>query len=225
MVSDVAHELRNPIAALRAQIEGIADGVLVADDRQVASLVEDVGTLSRLVDDLQELSVAEAGRLRYDRTVIDIREIVKVAVERAGVIAPASVAVTTRVPDQVVSVDADEFRIGQVVRNLLSNALRHTGEGSVTVSVELADGSRARVSVTDTGEGIPADDLAHIWERFYRADAARSKGTGGTGLGLAISRRIIEDHGGRVFASSVEGQGSTIGFEIPLAAAAPAEGR
>jgi len=225
MVSDVAHELRNPIAALRAQIEGIADGVLVADDRQVASLVEDVGTLSRLVDDLQELSVAEAGRLRYDRTVIDIRDTVRTAVERAGVIAPASVAVTTRVPDQLVSVDADEFRIGQVVRNLLSNALRHTAEGSVTVSVELADGSRARVSVTDTGEGIPADDLAHIWERFYRADAARSKGTGGTGLGLAISRRIIEDHGGRVFASSAEGQGSTIGFEIPLAAGAPAEGR
>lgn len=215
MVSDVAHELRNPIAALRAQIEGIADGVLAADDRQVASLVEDVGTLSRLVDDLQELSVAEAGRLRYDRTVVDIRDVVRAEVERARVIAPAGVSVTTRLPDQPVNVYADEFRIGQVVRNLLSNALRHTSQGSVTVIVESPDEGHARVSVSDTGEGIPADDLAHIWERFYRADAARAKDTGGTGLGLAISRRIIEDHSGSVFASSAEGQGSTIGFDIP----------
>lgn len=215
MVSDVAHELRNPIAALRAQIEGIADGVLAADDRQVASLVEDVGTLSRLVDDLQELSVAEAGRLRYDRTVVDIRDVVRAEVERARVIAPAGVSVTTRLPDQPVNVYADEFRIGQVVRNLLSNALRHTSQGSVTVIVESPDEGHARVSVSDTGEGIPADDLAHIWERFYRADAARAKDTGGTGLGLAISRRIVVDHGGSVFASSAEGQGSTIGFDIP----------
>ncbi|HHJ98515.1 MAG TPA: HAMP domain-containing protein [Actinobacteria bacterium] len=225
MVSDVAHELRNPIAALRAQIEGIADGVLTADERQIASLVEDVGTLSRLVDDLQELSIAEAGRLRYERTLTDLRDIVRSEVERAEVVAPDGLSVAARLPDRAVRVNADEFRIGQVVRNLLSNALRHTAEGSVTVVVDMADVARARVSVTDTGEGIPADDLAHIWERFYRADTARSTGTGGTGLGLAISRRIIEDHGGSVFANSAEGQGSTVGFEIPLAAGAPAEGR
>jgi signal transduction histidine kinase len=217
MVSDVAHELRNPIAALRAQIEGIADGVLAADERQIASLVEDVGTLSRLVDDLQELSIAEAGRLRYERTLTDLRDIVRSEVERAAVVAPDGLSVAVHQPDRSVRVDADEFRIGQVVRNLLSNALRHTAEGSVIVVVDIADGARARVSVTDTGEGIAADDLTHIWERFYRADTARSKGTGGTGLGLAISRRIIEDHGGSVFADSVEGEGSTIGFDIPLA--------
>jgi len=146
--------------------------------------VEDVSTLSRLVDDLQELSVAEAGRLRYDQTIIDLREIVQAEVERAGVIAPAAVSVTTRLPEQLVKVYADEFRIGQVVRNLLSNALRHTAEGSVTVTVELLDEAHARVSVADTGEGIPVQDLAHIWERFYRVDARVRRARAARGWGL-----------------------------------------
>ncbi|MBN2248585.1 MAG: HAMP domain-containing protein, partial [Coriobacteriia bacterium] len=126
MVSDVAHELRNPIAALRAQIEGIADGVLPADERRVASLVEDVGMLSRLVDDLQELSVAEAGRLRYEPALFDLRELVAAEVERVTHLAMPGVMVTSALATEPVLVSADEFRLAQVVRNLLSNAVRHT---------------------------------------------------------------------------------------------------
>ncbi|MHB1017693.1 MAG: sensor histidine kinase [Coriobacteriia bacterium] len=217
MVSDVAHELRNPIAALRAQIEGIADGVLPADERRVASLVEDVGMLSRLVDDLQELSVAEAGRLRYAPTSFDLRALVAVEVDRMAPVAASGVSVTTTSGAAPAPVFADEFRVAQVVRNLLSNAIRHTASGSVTAEVDLQGDSHVSVTVRDTGEGIAEEDLSRIWERFYRVDAARAHETGGTGLGLAISRRIIADHGGRVFARSVPGQGSEIGFELPLA--------
>lgn len=224
MVSDVAHELRNPIAALRAQIEGIADGVLPADERRVASLVEDVGMLSRLVDDLQELSVAEAGRLRYEPALFDLREVVAAEVERASHLAMPGVTVISALETEPVLVSADEFRLAQVVRNLLSNAVRHTTAGSVTGEVVPVDGSWIRVTVRDTGEGIAEAELSRIWERFYRVDTARAHETGGTGLGLAISRRIIADHGGSVFARSVPGQGSEIGFELPRAAVPVAQG-
>lgn len=223
MVSDVAHELRNPIAALRAQIEGIADGVLPADERRVASLVEDVGTLSRLVDDLQELSVAEAGRLRYEPAPFDLRVLVAGEVTRAGAVAAPGVEVVLAPQSASVQVVGDEFRIAQVVRNLLSNAVRHTPSGSVTAEVAEMDDSRVRVTVRDTGVGIAEEDLSRIWERFYRVDTARAQETGGTGLGLAISRHIIADHGGSVFAQSAPGQGSEIGFELPLRGAVGAE--
>lgn len=218
MVSDVAHELRNPIAALRAQIEGIADGVLTADERQIGSLVEDIGTLSRLVDDLQELSVAEAGRLRYEWSTFDLEALVRTEADRAAHVAQPGVLLRVASPQGPVLVEGDEFRIGQVVRNLLSNALRHTTAGTIEARLTPAGESRIRVSVVDTGAGIAGVDLPHIWERFYRADTARAHETGGTGLGLAISRRIVEDHGGTVFAVSTVGQGSEIGFELPLAA-------
>jgi signal transduction histidine kinase len=105
-----------------------------------------------------------------------------------------------------------------VLRNLLDNALRHTDAGRVTVSCS-ASGGQARVEVVDTGEGIPEPDLPHIFERFYRADAARARDTGGSGIGLALSRRIVEDHGGSVFARNGEVGGAVVGFTVPLASA------
>ncbi|MDO8880043.1 MAG: ATP-binding protein [Coriobacteriia bacterium] len=213
LVADVAHELRNPIGALRAQIEGIADGVIPADPTRLDSLVEDVGMLSRLVDDLQELSVAEAGRMRYERAPFDLCETVAAECERVRALVAPGVALAVRCPGRAVTVVGDEFRIGQVVRNLLSNAVRHTLTGEIEVQVDRAAGS-VRVTVSDSGEGITAEDLPFIWERFYRADSARSAGTGGTGVGLAISRRIVLDHGGEVFATSRPGAGSQIGFSL-----------
>ena len=213
MVADVAHELRNPVAALRAQAEGMAEGVLAADVPRLESLVEDVAHLSRLVDDLQELTLAEAGRLRYERTPFDIGALAEREVARAAEQAHVGVRVVCEC--EPIEVVADERRIAQVLRNLLSNALRHTRAGSVTVACAM-EGDRVRLSVLDTGEGISAEDLPLIWERFYRADAARAKDTGGVGIGLAVSKRIVEDHGGEVFASSTPGSGSAIGFTLPL---------
>lgn len=213
MVGDVAHELRNPIAALRAQAEAVAEGVMPLDDVRIKSMVDDLEQLSRLVHELQELAVAEAGGLSYEMQHVDLCELVEREVERAQLLAADGVEVAASCSGPA-TVVADEFRIAQAVRNLLGNALKHTTHGSIVVTVESLQGWR-RLTVSDTGSGIPEEDLPYIFERFYRADEARAAATGGAGLGLAIVRRIVEDHGGHVFATSVEGVGSSIGFVLP----------
>ena len=233
LVADVAHELRNPIAALRAQAEGMAEGVLEADAAQLASIAEDTRYLSTLVADLQELSLADAGQLRYDLAPLDLSELAcrEVALlEQAA--AGASVTLSCRAGGPFV-VMADEARLRQVLRNLLYNALRHAQGGEVEVVLEAMDASggrgagaqqapgtsgarRVRLEVRDTGEGIPEKDLPHVFERFYRADSARARATGGSGIGLAITRRIVEDLRGSVFAANRDGGGAIVGFELPL---------
>lgn len=215
LVADVAHELRNPVAALRAQLEGVADGVIVMDARRAASLADDAHRLSRLVEDLQELSIAEAGRLTYTMAPFDLVELLRAEVDRLRPVIGPGVEVSVDAPAGSFRISGDELRIGQVARNLLGNAARHTPSGSITVAVLPADGG-VRVEVRDTGEGIPPADLPYIFERFYRADSARASDTGGAGIGLAVARRIVQDHGGEVFATSLPGSGTTVGFELPM---------
>ena len=155
LVADVAHELRNPIAAARAQAEGMAEGVLVADSARLDSLVDDLQHLSGLVDDLQDLAVAEAGRMHYEFAPVDLNDLALREGERARATAREGVDVIVTVAEGELLVRADERRLSQVLRNLLTNATRHTTHGSVTVSVTSDDGL-AVVRVTDTGEGIPA---------------------------------------------------------------------
>jgi len=215
LVADVAHELRNPIASLRAQAEGIAEGVLPADEARFSSLADDTRHLSRLVEDLQELSAAEAGQLRYEMGPLDLAALACEETKRTAVRARPGVELRCAGEDAVM-IEGDEGRLSQVMRNLLDNALRHTPSGSVTVACTAESGD-AIVEVRDTGDGIPASDLPFIFERFYRADAARARDTGGSGVGLAVSRRIVEDHGGRVFARHGESGGAVVGFRLPLA--------
>ena len=214
MVSDVAHELRNPVAALRAQAEAVAEGIMPMDEHRIASIVEDLAHLSRVIEDLQELSTAESGGLRYDREGFDMCELARREVERGSLMTSGAVVMDVACTSEPLLIQADAFRIAQVLRNLLGNAARHTREGSITVRVEPIDGW-VRISVEDTGEGISEADLPRIFERFYRADTARAASTGGTGLGLAISKHVIEDQGGTVFAASTEGVGSIVGFSLP----------
>ncbi len=217
LVADVAHELRNPIAALRAQLEGVSEGVLAMDAERAASLVADVNQLTRLVEGLQTLSIAEAGRLPYVMEPIDLMGVVEAEIERARPLLHGGVEMRILAAQGRFVCVADELRIASVVRNLLSNAMRHTHEGSITAHLEIDHGA-LRVAVIDTGEGIPAADLPFIFERFYRADSARAHDTGGAGIGLAIAKRIVEDHGGTMFASSEAGVATTVGFELPLSA-------
>lgn len=218
LVADVSHELRNPIAAARAQAEGMADGVLPADPARLSSLVDDLQHLSVLVDDLQILTLAESGRLPYDLRPLDLGELARRECERLEATAPAEVAIGCELPARPVEVVGDATRLSEVMRNLLSNALRHTPHGSVTVAALVVD-REVEVRVVDTGEGIADEDLPYVFERFYRADAARAADTGGAGLGLAISRRIIEDHGGSVFAAHNPAGGAIVGFRLPLTTA------
>lgn len=220
LVADVAHELRNPVAALRAQIEGVSEGVIAMDESRVVSLAADVNHLSRLVEDLQTLSVAEAGKLPYVMAPVDLSQVVAGEVERLTPLLNPGVRLIVDESDIPWTAVADELRISSVVRNLLSNAIRHTRAGRITVSAR-RDGEAITIQVADTGEGIPAEDLPFIFERFYRADSARAADTGGAGIGLAISKRIVEDHGGSVFARSEPGAGTTVGFTLPRGGVGP----
>jgi len=216
MVNDVAHELRTPLTNVRCELEALQDGLSVPDAETIASIHSEVLQLGRLVDDLQELAVAEAGRLELNRQLLDLSgwiaeeaETLRSEARRHGLeieVSPASRLI----------VNADAMRLKQVLRNLVSNAITHTGTGGrITVAVR-AVASSAEVAVGDTGEGIPAAELERVFERFYRLDPSRSRNTGGVGLGLAIVRQIVEAHGGGVRAESEPGKGSTFYFSIPL---------
>lgn len=214
MVADVSHELRNPLAAARAQAEGMAEGVLPVDRARLESLSDDLRHLSALVEDLQELSMADAGRLRYEFAPMDLGKLALDEATRARAYAPSTVTITTDIEEAEVS--GDELRLSQVVRNLLSNAVRHTPSGVIAVTVHQTEDGSAELRVEDSGQGIPDDDLPHVFERFYRADAARAADTGGAGLGLAIAQHIVGDHSGTTFAENNPLGGATVGFRLPV---------
>jgi signal transduction histidine kinase len=216
MVADVAHELRTPLSNIRGYLEAIRDGVIKPDAETIRSLDEEAALLSRLVDDLQELSLAEAGELKLNRQPEDIGEVINRAVAAIQVQAQGKgISVVADLPEGLSPCDIDLQRIGQVLRNFLENAIAHTGNGGrITVAAEKQD-KRVKVSVTDTGEGIPAEDLPYIFERFYRVDKSRTRATGGSGLGLTIARRLVEAHGGKIEVQSEVGKGSRFTFTIP----------
>jgi signal transduction histidine kinase len=217
MVADVAHELRTPLTVIQGNLQAILDGVYPLDVEQVASLYEESRLLTRLVDDLRDLALAEAGQLRLEREPVDLEQLVQAVVVNFGAAAEAagvklSLSTASRVP--IIQADAD--RLGQVLRNLLSNALRHTpADGSVTVRL-LSEPEWVSLQVADTGSGIGADDLPHVFDRFYRADKSRSRQGGGAGLGLAIVRQLVAAHGGEVSVDSQPGEGATFTVRLPV---------
>lgn len=217
MVGDVAHELRTPLTNLRCELEAIQDGLAAPDPTRLRSIHDEVLHLSRLVDDLQELAVAEGGGLQLQLERIDLASVVARVVDlfRPDALR-RHIAIDLSTGDNVIVV-ADAVRISQIVRNLLSNAIHHTPDGgSIRVNVTRQN-SDAAVSVADSGSGIPEAELERIFERLYRIDESRTRQGGGAGLGLAIVRRLVEMHGGRVRAESAAGKGATFIFTIPLA--------
>lgn len=216
MVADVAHELRTPLSNLRGYLEALSDGVIEPDEETIGSLSEEAALLSRLVEDLQELSLAEAGKLKLNRRSQDIARLIKkaVAVVR-GRAATKGVSLAVELPE-LPAVDIDPHRISQVLLNLLENAVAHTAEGGAVTLTAERWGGWVEVSVADNGEGIPAKDLPNIFERFYRVDKSRARATGGSGLGLTIAKRLVEAHGGKIKAQSEPGKGSRFSFTIPV---------
>jgi len=220
MVSDVAHELRTPLSNIRGYLEALLDGVVEPKREVIDSLHEEAMLLNRLVDDLQELALAEAGRLELERQSVAPADLVNRAMEAARAQAAASgITLQVDLPADLSLVDVDPQRIGQVLGNLLSNALTHTPSGGEVVVAAQARESEVELSVSDTGEGILPEHLPYIFERFYRADKSRSRATGGTGLGLAIARQLVEAHGGRIEVESEVGQGAVFTFTLPIAEA------
>ena len=219
MTADVAHELRTPLSNLKGYLEAVRDGVKQPDAETICSLEEEATLLSRLVDDLQELSLAEAGELKLNRQSKNIGELIKKTVASVQAQAAAKgVSLATELPDRLPRLNIDSQRIGQVLRNLMENALAHTGKGG-TISVAAGrQDNWIEVSITDTGEGIPPEDLPNIFERFYRVDKSRTRATGGSGLGLTIAKRLVEAHGGKINAQSEPGKGSRFSFTLPVSA-------
>ena len=221
MVADVAHELRTPLSNIRGYLEAVRDGVMKPDADTIRSLDEEATLLSQLVDDLQELSLAEAGELKMDYQTEDIAKLIKqtVAVMQAQAMAKG-LSISIDLPDKLPSVNIDSYRISQVLRNLLENAVAHTAKGDTITVIARGQGNWVEVTVADTGEGIPAEDLPNIFERFFRIDKSRARATGGSGLGLTIAKRLVEAHGGRIEVHSELGKGSRFIFTLPISAPA-----
>lgn len=219
LVSDVAHELRTPLANVRGYLEAAEDGVVELDSALVRSLLEEASLLERLVSDLQMLAQADAGMLRIYPEECDASDITAqvVAGHRAAADS-AGVRLSAQAPSSL-PIHADPHRVRQALSNLVANALRFTPSGgSVVVSVEL-DGRQVVWSVSDTGPGIASEHLPHLFDRFYRADPSRSRATGGSGLGLAIVKHLVEAHGGQVEVASEVGRGSTFVIRLPVSTA------
>jgi signal transduction histidine kinase len=217
LMADVAHELRTPLANIQGYVEAIRDGVVDADEATIDTLHQQVLHLAHLIEDLRLLALAEAGALPLDPQPTSLSTVAKASTDAFRPRADAKqVALTFAGPEAMPDAAIDKERIGQVIANLLENAIRHTPEhGSVAVTVDVM-GNTGRVSISDTGSGIPQDELGRIFDRFHRLDPSRTRATGGAGLGLTIARQLVEAHGGTISVSSTSGEGSTFTFELPL---------
>ena len=218
MVSDIAHELRSPLTNVRGYLEAINDGVMQPDKVTISSIYSETILLSRLINDLQELSLAEAGELKLFLQHEDVAELVRLSI--TAVQAKASekdIELSHDIPSDLPRVNIDFLRIKQVLLNLLENALAHTPSGGRINIATKSDHGLIEISVSDSGEGIPADEINNIFERFHRVDKSRSRSTGGSGLGLTISKYIIEEHKGKIWARSESGKGSCFTFSLPVA--------
>lgn len=215
MVSDVAHELRNPLSNIQGYLEGLKEGMIEPSQEVFESLHQQSIVLNRLINDLRDVNKAKVGKLDLKKKEIVLEDVVSNAVKSVKNKARAeNVRINTHLPESTLVV-ADPERISQVVRNLLDNALIHTGSGDkITTSVRTGDGD-AVLNVIDTGVGISEDDQTRIFDRFYRVDKSRSRGTGGTGLGLTIVKEIVEAHGGSISVRSKEGAGSVFTITLP----------
>ena len=218
LLADVAHELRTPLTVLQGNLRAILDDVYTLDKAEVARLYDQTRHLISLVNDLHELAQAEARQLPLLRQAMDVNQVVQAAADMLEPVAEVDgIRVTVVVPSTPMIVQADKARLTQVLQNLLTNALRHSSEGGLIQLQVNATPREVVVTVQDNGDGILAEHLPHIFDRFYRADRARDRDSGGAGLGLAIVRALIEAHGGWVEATSLGlGQGSSFRIHLPV---------
>lgn len=216
LIGDVAHELRTPLATIAGYAEGVLDGVVAPSEETWALILDEVGRLRRLVSDLQELSRAEAKQLALHPALVVPATLVAQAVARlAPQYSEKGVHLQSAVRSDLPTVYADADRITQVLINLLGNALQHTPPGGTVAVAAVREADTIVFHVQDTGTGIAAEQLPHLFERFYRVDKARARTTGGTGIGLTICKALVEAHGGRIWAASAGlGQGATFSFTL-----------
>ena len=219
LIAWAGHDLRTPLASIQAIVEALADGVVQDPDtvdRYLHTAQREIRSLSLLIDDLFELAQLEAGGLRLEIGPNAISDLLSDTIESFSELAMRQgVALEGSADPGVDPVDMDAQQIGRVLANLVSNGLRHTPPGGTVRVQATATTGGVQVEIQDTGEGIDAQDLPHVFERFYRGEKSRSRATGGAGLGLAISKGIVEAHGGQIGAESTPGQGTRFFFTLP----------
>jgi two-component system, OmpR family, sensor histidine kinase BaeS len=214
MIADIAHELRTPLTAIRTRLEGLEDGLLEFTPAEVQKLQHHTLLLSRLIEDLRTLSLADAGQLSLKKRPVDLADLLHSTL--SGFEAKAKTKnIHLEVNIHPVRLEVDPERITQVISNLVDNALRYTPNGGmVKVSIEKVD-AVVQLSVQDSGPGIPKEALPHVFERFYRTDASRSRDSGGSGLGLAIVRTLVHLHSGQIEACNAETGGAVFQITLP----------
>jgi len=217
MIADVSHELRTPLAAVRSALEGLRDGLIEPTPETLAALHDKILLTTRLVRDLHQLSLADAGRLSIQPQPCGLAEIVETILETIGVqLEDSDVRLERRVPGDLPRVVVDRQRIEQVILNLLANAIRHTpAGGSISIAAAPQD-SGVLVSICDSGPGLTETDLEHAFDRFYRADDTRTS-DGGAGLGLSIAKALVDAHGGRIWAENAPSGGACFHVLLPAA--------
>jgi signal transduction histidine kinase len=220
LIGDVSHELRTPLTAIKGSMEGLMDGVLPATSETYQQIHQEADRLARLVNDLQELSRVEARAYPLDIRPVQIAVLMQITLKRFSNQAQAkNILLHADLPADLPHVMADEARITQVLTNLVGNALQYTPEGGDVSITAFDQGDEIKVSVIDTGIGVPAEHLPNLFTRFYRADKSRSRQAGGgSGIGLTIARHLVEAHGGRIWVESEgEGKGSNFAFTLKTA--------
>ena len=216
LTADIAHELRTPLAVLQGNLSAILDGVYTPSKEEVAALYDQVLRLNGLVADLGELAQFDSGHLLLQLGPADLVPLLERTVALFQPAAEAKgVSVATQWPAELPLVTADAARVGQVLNNLLSNALRYTPPGGEVVLGADAEGTTVEIWVADTGEGIPEADLPHVFQRFWRAEHSRSREHGGAGLGLAIVKQLVEAMSGTIGVQSDAGKGARFWFRLP----------
>jgi len=218
LIGDVAHELRTPLSSMRSVMEGLVDGVLPAEPATFVNVQRELSRLQRLVQDLEELSRAEAGQVSLKTAPTDPAAFIQPAVARLRPqFEDKSVNLHMEIGATLPRVNADAERMTQVMLNLLGNALQYTPAGGQVTVRAWADSSQVFIAVQDTGTGLTAEHLNHIFERFYRVDKSRSRAAGGSGIGLTISKHLVEAHGGHLTATSRGlNKGSTFTVTLPV---------
>ena len=221
LVANVSHELRTPVALIRGQVEALDEDA--PGNPRIEMALRETGRLERLVSDLFQLASADAGALRLDVRAVDLASLVRESVE--PLVEPArreaSVAVAIEAPAAMTAM-ADRERLARVIQNLVRNAVRHVPEGGMVRVAVAAKPSAAVVSVSDTGGGIPSEDLPHVFERFYRGESSRNRDSGGAGLGLAMAKEFVEAMGGAISVVSPPGEGATFTVSLPFGPASDA---
>lgn len=220
LLADIAHELKTPLAVIQGHLEGMLEDVVDLNKNEIASLYEETTYLNRLIKDLRDLSLAEAGQLKLNKTIINVNQIICRAMQMLKPLADEKEISLEHRLQAVPEIMADSARINQIVYNLLTNALRYTAiKGVIKVSTSLIKQKQknyVNIEIQDSGQGISPNDLPYIFNHFYRADQSRDRKSGGSGIGLAIVKQLVETHGGYVRVESKVGKGSNFSIFLPM---------